>query len=620
MLVLIVKNKITLGLSFGYHDSAACLLSNGRILAAIQEERLSRVKADSRFPFLAIQEVLRISNIALNQVDDIVFYEKPFLKFERIIKDVATNFPHGLDYFINASLEWVGKGKLNFLESSLSEFKNEPNFLEIKNFFKEKQVYYSQHHLSHAASAFFPSNFKNAAVIIADAVGEYSSTSIWTAHESHLELVKEYKFPHSIGVFYSLITSYLGFKPNSGEYKVMGLAPFGKPIFLQEMKKLFWWNFDEESHLVYTKINLKIINPIWTIEKNLKSLEFFFKVPPRIAESPITEFYANIASSLQELTNLYMRDLADSAESLTGKSDLVLAGGVALNCVSNEFIRLNGKFKRIWIQPAAGDAGASLGAAYAIQKKHFPNTPIEMLEDMYLGAEFSNNEISRVLNKYEVTGSYFDLDALFTLAAQDLTKELIIGWFHGKSEFGPRALGNRSILARPDSKVMQQKLNLKIKFRESFRPFAPAVKFEKYNEYFEGEPDPFMIRIAKTKDYISSSYSKFSVRQMLDTPRSLLQAVTHLDGTARVQSVKKESNPIFYNLLDAFEKSTNLPVLINTSFNTRGEPIVYSPLDAILTFARSEIDILYIGNYRIDRFGVSNKIHELLKEVKISND
>lgn len=615
-----MDNRITLGLSFGYHDSAACLLSNGKILAAVQEERLSRVKADSKFPFLAIQEILRISKLPLNQVDDIVFYEKPFLKFERIIRDIASNFPKSLDYFINASLEWIGRGKLNFLEQSLKEFENEPNFLEIKNFLKEKQMYYSQHHLSHAASAFFPSNFKNAAVVIADAVGEYSSTSIWTAQESHIELIKEYKFPHSIGVFYSLITSYLGFKPNSGEYKVMGLAPFGKPIYFQELKTLFSWNLDEKSNLIDSKINLKIINPIWTIEKNLKSLEIFFKFPPRVPESTITEFYANIASSLQELTNLYMRDLANFAASLTGKSDLVLAGGVALNCVSNELIRLNGKFKQIWIQPAAGDAGASLGAAYALQKHTNPNIDIEILKDMYLGAEFSNNEISSILNEYDVTGSFFDWDTLFTLAAEDLTKELIIGWFQGKSEFGPRALGNRSILARPDSKSMQQKLNLKIKFRESFRPFAPAVKFEKFDEYFEGEPDQFMIRIAKTKDYVPSSSFNFNIRQMLDTPRSLLQAVTHLDGTARVQSVKKESNPIFYSLLDEFEKLTGLPVLINTSFNTRGEPIVYSPLDALITFARSEIDILYIGNYRIDRFGISNKVHELLQEVKILND
>lgn len=612
--------KITLGISFGYHDSAACLLDDGKILAAVQEERLSRIKADSRFPFLAIQEVLRISTKTLSQIDHIVFYEKPFLKFERIMRDIATNFPYGLDYFADASLEWIGRGKLNLIKRSLNEFSSEPNFSEVKSFFEKNQIFYSQHHLSHASSAYFPSGFKSAAIIIADAVGEYSSTSIWKANGSNIELVKEYRFPQSIGVFYSLITSYLGFKPNSGEYKVMGLAPFGKPRFLDKMKELFSWDIEAESGLLHTQINLRRINPVWTLEKNLKSLNVFFNLPPRIPETQITEFYADIACSLQLITNQYMLDLADSAARLTGKVNLVLAGGVALNCVSNEFIRVNGKFDKIWIQPAAGDAGASIGAAYAFQIKENPNLLTENLENVYLGSHFSNDHIHQILDEYEIKSCLLEIEALPSSAAQDLNKELIIGWFQGKSEFGPRALGNRSILARPDSNIMQKKMNLKIKFRESFRPFAPVIKFEKFHDFFEGEPDPFMIRIAKTKDYYPQTFSNFDIRNMLDTPRSLLQAVTHLDGTARVQAVKKESNPIFYNLLDEFEKITQLPVLINTSFNTRGEPIVYSPLDALLTFARSEIDILYMGNFRIDRLGISEKLKALTQGVRIVND
>jgi len=615
-----MSKNYTLGLSFGYHDSAAALISEGKVIAAVQEERLSRIKADSSFPYRALQEVLKISAINLEQINNIIFYEKPFLKFERIVMDFAHNFPFGLNYFTNASMDWIGKGKINFLNYEIKKYKMEPNFKFIYSFLKNKPVLYSHHHLSHAASAFFPSGFTDATVIVVDAVGEFSSSTIWVGKNHELDMVKEFTFPNSIGVFYSLLTSYLGFKPNSGEYKVMGLAPFGQPIYLNELLKLFKWEYNVKKREMNTNLNLKKINPIWKLEKNLKSLEEFFNAPPRIPESPLTKYYADIASSLQELTNKYMLDLTNFGSEITGQKNLVMAGGVALNCVSNEFVRKNGNFDKLWIQPAAGDAGAALGAAYAFEAKNDGKRHFDKIQNLYLGNDFTNYEINRILLEYKLFCNEFSLDELTKAAAKDLSDGMIIGWFQGRSEFGPRALGNRSILARPDSKTMQRKLNLKIKFRESFRPFAPAIKLDKFQEYFEGEADPFMIRLAKSKDFKPSITNEFNIRSMLDVERSLLQAVTHLDGTARVQTVDKVSNPLFYNLLTEFEKLTNLPVLINTSFNTRGEPIVYSPKDALLTFARSEIDALYIGGFKIYRKEISNYLFEESKRITISND
>jgi len=613
------KNYI-LGLSFGYHDSAAALISEGQVIAAVQEERLTRIKADSSFPYHALLEVLKISEIDLQQIHNVIFYEKPFLKFERIVKDFADNFPYGLEYFASASMEWIGKGKVNFLQHSIKKFRKEPNYEEIYSFLKNQPLLYSHHHLSHAASAFFPSGFREATVIVVDAVGEFSSSSIWIGTQKKLNMVKEFVFPHSIGVFYSLLTSYLGFKPNSGEYKVMGLAPFGRPIYLNDLMELFEWKYNLNTQELNTILNLKKINPIWRLQKNLNSLEKFFNVPPRTPESPITQFYADIAASLQELTNKYMLDLANFSSKLTGKKNLVMAGGVALNCVSNEFVRRNGDFAQVWIQPAAGDAGAALGAAYAFEAKQEAGFDFSKIENLYLGREFTNAEINAILLEYNLSCIEFTLEELIKSAAKDLADGMIIGWFHGRAEFGPRALGNRSILARPDSKIMQKKLNLKIKFRESFRPFAPAIKLDKFADYFEGEADPFMIRLAKSKDFKPSVVQTFDIRNMLDSDRSLLQAVTHLDGTARVQTVDKVSNCVFYDLLTEFEKLTNLPVLINTSFNTRGEPIVYSPKDALLTFARSEIDALYIGGFKIYRKEISKELFENSKRIIISND
>jgi carbamoyltransferase len=613
------KNYI-LGLSFGYHDSAAALISEGQVIAAVQEERLTRIKADSSFPYHALLEVLKISEIDLQQIHNVIFYEKPFLKFERIVKDFADNFPYGLEYFASASMEWIGKGKVNFLQHSIKKFRKEPNYEEIYSFLKNQPLLYSHHHLSHAASAFFPSGFREATVIVVDAVGEFSSSSIWIGTQKKLNMVKEFVFPHSIGVFYSLLTSYLGFKPNSGEYKVMGLAPFGRPIYLNDLMELFEWKYNLNTQELNTILNLKKINPIWRLQKNLNSLEKFFNVPPRTPESPITQFYADIAASLQELTNKYMLDLANFSSKLTGKKNLVMAGGVALNCVSNEFVRRNGDFAQVWIQPAAGDAGAALGAAYAFEAKQEAGFDFSKIENLYLGREFTNAEINAILLEYNLSCIEFTLEELIKSAAKDLADGMIIGWFHGRAEFGPRALGNRSILARPDSKIMQKKLNLKIKFRESFRPFAPAIKLDKFADYFEGEADPFMIRLAKSKDFKPSVVQTFDIRNMLDRDRSLLQAVTHLDGTARVQTVDKVSNCVFYDLLTEFEKLTNLPVLINTSFNTRGEPIVYSPKDALLTFARSEIDALYIGGFKIYRKEISKELFENSKRIIISND
>ena len=551
-----MTKNYTLGLSFGYHDSAAALISEGQVIAAVQEERLTRIKADSSFPYHALLEVLKISELDLQQINNIIFYEKPFLKFERIVKDFADNFPYGLEYFASASMEWIGKGKINFLQHSMKKFRKESNYEEIYSFLKNKPLLYSHHHLSHAASAFFPSGFREATVI----------------------------------------------------------------VYLNDLMELFEWEYNLNTQELNTILNLKKINPIWKLQKNLKSLEKFFNVPPRTPESLITQFYADIAASLQELTNKYMLDLANFSSKLTGQKNLVMAGGVALNCVSNEFVRRNGNFAQVWIQPAAGDAGAALGAAYALEAKQEAGFDFTKIENLYLGREFTNAEINAILLECNLSCIELTLEELIKSAAKDLADGMIIGWFHGRAEFGPRALGNRSILARPDSKIMQKKLNLKIKFRESFRPFAPAIKLDKFTDYFEGEPDPFMIRLAKSKDFRSSVVQKFDIRNMLDSDRSLLQAVTHLDGTARVQTVDKVSNCVFYDLLTEFEKLTNLPVLINTSFNTRGEPIVYSPKDALLTFARSEIDALYIGGFKIYRKEISKELFENSKRIIISND
>ena len=616
----LINQEITLGLSYGYHDSAAAIVIDGKLMAAIQEERLTRQKADHSFPENAIKEVLKILNLELQDVTSVVFYEKPMLKFERMLKDVSENYPKSFLFFRDSMIEWIGKNKLDFFKYSVKQIKDENFRKDFIQLIAQIGFKYSHHHLSHAASAHFLSGHASSAVLVADAVGEYSSTSIWIADGSNLRMIKEYQFPHSIGVLYSIITAFIGFKPNSGEYKVMGLAPFGKPVYLEKFRELFSWQESATSEFPETKLNTEIINPIWSQKENIKSLEKFFGKKSRQAETPIEEFYADIAASLQKLTNDYLVNLSEKIFLLTREKNIVMAGGVALNCVSNEEIRLNTSFENIFIQPAAGDAGGAVGAAFAYQASIGVPLTNETQRTTYLGSEFSNNEINQILVEQGIFVQFLSNSELIQLASQDLVEHKIIGWFQGKSEFGPRALGNRSILGRPDSKDMQKRMNLKIKFRESFRPFAPIVITEKFSEYFHGVPDPFMIRLAKVNDFKTIENRKFEISVMLETPRSLLQAVTHLDGTARVQSLVREQNQLLYDLIIKFSIKSGVPVLINTSFNTRGEPIVNSPYDALVAFARTEIDTLYIGNYRITRDNLSNKLITTAREVTFNND
>ena len=612
--------EITLGLSYGYHDAAAALIGDGEILAAIQEERITRVKGDASFPINAIQEVINLADLNFSDITNVVFYEKPMLKFERILSDIGGNYPSSFELFKSSMTEWLGKSKLDFMNHSIRQIGDKNLRSEFKKLVSRTGFKFCHHHLSHASSAFFPSGFKSSVVIVADAVGEFSSTSVWLGQNSDLKLLKEYRIPDSIGVFYSILTSYLGFKANSGEYKVMGLAPFGSPKYLKELKQLFFWKMIENDSFPATKLNLKVLNPVWTETRNLLSLEKFLEHPRREAEAPLVEYFADLASSLQHLTNEYMVELSSAAKDFSGLNNLAMAGGVALNCVSNEKIRLNSGFGNVWIQPAAGDAGGAIGAALAFQSRLPTFNRLNVQKGTYFGSFYSTKQIQKELIQWEIVCNEKSIEEIYDLAVKQLKEEKIIGWFHGRSEFGPRALGNRSILGRPDSSSMQRRMNLKIKFRESFRPFAPVVMEEYFNEYFDGELDPYMIRVAKVKDYEPSKFPEFNISAMLETPRSILQSTTHLDGSARVQTVSLHGNPRLHGLLKKFHQSTGLPVLINTSFNTRGEPIVNSPRDALLAFARTGIDALFLENFMLLREDISVKLKQEADKVRFNAD
>jgi len=612
--------SVILGLSFGYHDSAAVILHNGKLSAAVQEERLSRKKGDSGFPYLAIEEALRVSELTMESVTEIVFYEKPYRKFERIMRNSSQRFPTRFKFFRNSFEEWLS-GKLDFFEYELSKVPKADFITRFKQVVSRVGVKYSHHHLSHAASAAFLSGFRDSIVLVADAVGENESLTIWDHHGSDLILKKSYNFPNSIGVFYSAITDFIGFKPNSGEYKVMGLAPYGEPMYYDRLKDIFLF---EKIEYGWPKIllNLEILDPCQTITKNRERLSEHFGLKPRTAESKIQKEYADIAASLQFLTNEVLLELATSAKQILEKDNLTIAGGVGLNCVANEHIRLHSGFNSVWIQPAAGDAGAAVGAALALYASS--GREIETVTstyDMRLGSKFTDDEILQTLNHWNISWQRLDDKSLIEIAATDLEQGKVVGWFQGRAEFGPRALGNRSILARPDDSEMQIRLNMKVKFRESFRPFAPIILQEDFDNYFYGKSDPFMIRVAKVRDFQSPEKSKeFDIRKSLASKRSRLQATTHLDGTARVQSINLSSGERIADLLKAFKVKTGLPVLINTSFNTRGEPIVYSPSDALITFAKSEIDVLYIGCYRVETQDLSSDIIEYSRSTQFEID
>ena len=587
-----------LGISAFYHDSAACIIKDGKIVAAAQEERFTRIKHDSSYPYNAIEFVLKYLNLKLNEVDQIVFYEKPFLKFERILETYLAFAPKGFASFSKSMPLWI-KEKLfqkNLIFNNLKR--------HDQNYSNNKNIFFSEHHLSHAASAFFPSPFEEAAVLTADGVGEWATTTLAIGRKNKLEIKKEIFFPHSLGLLYSAFTYYTGFKVNSGEYKLMGLAPYGKPIYVNKIKELIDIKEDGTFRLDQSYFNYAT-GPTMTSDKFHK----LFGNKPRIPNEKINQFYMDIASSIQNVTEEIMIKLAKSIRQTYNIENLCLAGGVALNCVANGKILKKNIFKNIWIQPAAGDAGGSIGAALALWYDGTNKRLINKCDDMkgsYLGPEFSQKEIEKELNLIGANFVTLDYKDLINQTAYNLSKEKIIGWFQGRMEFGPRSLGARSILADSRSDQMQKKLNLKIKFRESFRPFAPSILREELSNWFDLKVDsPYMLFVTNINSSKKINYNKnqkkvFGVEK-INLKRSSIPSVTHVDYSARVHTVTKKNNKYFYDLISKFKKLTQCPVITNTSFNIRGEPIVNTPTDAFNCFMSTELDYLVIGNCLLDK-------------------
>ncbi|MBF0540029.1 MAG: carbamoyltransferase [Nitrospirae bacterium] len=592
-----------LGISAYFHDSAACLVKDGVIIAAAQEERYTRKKHDPSFPQNAVRYCLKQGGIAPAQINHVVFYDKPFLKFERILETYIQYAPKGLKSFSLSMPMWV---KEKLLISSVIE-KELNKLFDLKK--KEKigwseKFLYTEHHQSHAASAFFPSPFEKAAVLTIDGVGEWATTSAGIGIDNKLDLLYEIRFPHSLGLLYSAFTYYTGFKVNSGEYKVMGLAPYGQPKYVDLIYK----------HLIDVKedgsftLNMEYFDYCVGLRMTNSKFDEIFGSPPRKPESRLTQREMDMARSVQDVTEAVVLRMVKFLKKESGLDNLCLAGGVALNCVANGKILREGIFKNIWIQPAAGDAGGALGAAMAAWYQYLGNKRIVNKDDSmngsYLGPEFTNTEIEQYLVKNSIPYKKLDDDVLFETLADVLGQEKVVGWFNGRMEFGPRSLGARSIIGDPRSPKMQSTMNLKIKYRESFRPFAPSVLREKVSEYFELDCDsPYMLLVApvqKSRRLESTNKNLFGI-DLLNVPRSDIPAITHIDYSARVQTVHIETNPRYYQLIKKFEEKTGCAVLVNTSFNVRGEPIVCTPADAYKCFMRTKMDYLCLQNFLIDK-------------------
>ena len=601
-----------LGISAFYHDSAASLLRNGEIIAAAQEERFTRKKHDLSYPYNAIEFVLKYANLKLHEVDQIVFFEKPFLKFERLLETYVAFAPKGYKSFAKAIPIWI-KEKL-FQKNLLSEKLR----LHDKNFKPDNKLYFSDHHLSHASSAFFPSPFEEAVILTADGVGEWATTTVAVGKGNKLEIKKEIHFPHSLGLLYSAFTFYTGFKVNSGEYKLMGLAPYGNPIYVDKVKQLVDIKQDgtfrlDQKYFDYAT-GLKMTN------KNFNNL---FGQKPRKPEEELTQFHMDIASSIQKVTEEIMVKLAKSIRKDYGLKNLCLAGGVALNCVANGKILKEQIFEKIWIQPAAGDAGGSLGAALAfwyLEKENFRKVKlIDEMKGSYLGGEFNQKEIENELNLIGANFKTFNYDEIIEHTSDFISKEKAVGWFQGRMEFGPRALGARSILADPRSDKMQKNLNLKVKYRESFRPFAPAILKDDLSNWFEMDIEsPYMLLVSNIKkekkiQMTDQQKNLFGIEK-LNIKRSEVPAITHVDYSARIQTVNKNTNKIFYDLIKRFKEKTGCPIIINTSFNIRGEPIVNTPTEAFNCFMGTELDYLVIGNCILEKKNQDLKLKKNYKD------
>ena len=590
--------KIILGISAYYHDSAAALLVDGEIISCAQEERFSRKKGDASFPTEAIKYCLKEANISISDVNDIVFFEKPFLKFERLLETYIAFAPRGFKSFAVAMPLWL-KQKLFQKRLIINELKkidkNKCNFDDKLNF--------SEHHYSHAASAFFPSPYKKAVVLTVDGVGEWATSTYGIGEENNLNLYGQIDYPHSLGLLYSSFTYFLGFTVNSGEYKVMGLAPYGKPIYKDLILEKIIDVKDDGSFF----LDQKYFNYSTGLEMISKNFLKLFNAERRIPESEITDFHMDIAASIQAVVEEVMLKITKNLYKKYNIENLCLAGGVALNCVANGKILRESGFKNIWVQPAAGDAGGALGAAYSLWylKYKMKRKIIEKTDSMkgsYLGPSFSNIEIKSFLEKNNIDYNEYDDKTLLTQTANELKMGKSVGWFQGRMEFGPRALGSRSILGDPRSETMQKNMNLKIKFRESFRPFAPAIINEHLKEWFNiNSESPYMLFVTNILEKHFAAVSEKDKNKkgidLLNIKRSSLPATTHVDYSSRIQTVHKETNLKFYNLLKEFYEQTNCPVLINTSFNVRGEPIVCSIQDAYNCFTKTNLDILVCGNY-----------------------
>jgi len=598
-----------LGISAFYHDSAACLLKDGKIIAAAQEERFTRKKHDSSYPHYAIEFVLSYGNLRLSEIDQIIFFEKPFLKFERLLETYVAFAPRGFFSFAKAMPLWI-KEKLFQKNLLFNKLKNHD-----KNYKSDQNIFFSDHHLSHAASAFFPSPFNEAVVLTADGVGEWATTTVAIGKNDNLEIKKEIHFPHSLGLLYSAFTYYTGFKVNSGEYKLMGLAPYGNPIYEDKIKKLIDIKDDGTFRL-----DQKYFNYATGLTMTNDKFNDLFGQKPRDSQNEkITQFHMDIAASIQKVTEEIMIKLAKAIREEYDIKNLCLAGGVALNCVANGKILKEKIFDNIWIQPAAGDAGGSLGAALALWhidqgNKRSVNSNDNM-KGSYLGAEFTQEEIEKELKSIGANFEKVDYEDLINKTSEFLSNEKAIGWFQGRMEFGPRALGARSILGDPRSDKMQKNLNLKVKYRESFRPFAPSVLREDVSKWFDIDVDsPYMLLVANINaDKIiemNEEQKKLFGIDKLNIKRSEVPAVTHVDYSARIQTVTKDTNNRYYDLISKFKEKTGCPIVVNTSFNVRGEPIVNTPTDAFNCFMGTELDYLVIGDCILDK----NKQNKNLKK------
>ncbi|WP_413683856.1 carbamoyltransferase [Prochlorococcus sp. MIT 1011] len=596
------RRKNIIGISAYYHDSAACLIVNGEIISAVQEERFTRKKHDSGFPKNAIKYCLENSNLTLNDIDNVIYYEKPLLTFERLLETYLGTAPRGCRSFIAAMQVWL-KEKL-FLKT---EIKNQLKKIQIEltntneKSFELPPLLFSEHHLSHAASAFYPSPFEESAILCMDGVGEWATTSAWLGQGNKIKPIWEISFPHSLGLLYSAFTYYCGFKVNSGEYKLMGLAPYGEPKYVDLIKN----NLIDIKEDGSFRLDISFFKYHRGFRMTSRKFHKLFDHPPRKSETELTQFHMDIAASIQCVTEEVTTALAKSIRKETGAKNLCLAGGVALNCVSNGKLVKESIFDNIWIQPAAGDAGTALGAGLLAfyqyyGNERFPN-PTDSMKGSYLGPSFSNKSIRDYLELINAPYVHKEDKDLFIQIAQLLKEGNVVGWFNGPMEFGPRALGARSIIGDPRNKEMQSVMNLKIKYRESFRPFAPSVLEEDIAKQFEIDiKSPYMLLVAKVKRELCNEMNDEEMNlfgiEKLNIPKSTIPAITHVDYSSRIQTVNSKTNSRYYNLIQEFKKETGCPTLINTSFNVRGEPIVCTPQDAYRCFMRTEMEVLVLEN------------------------